>query len=272
MHRFNNPTISDSSDSGTAGMPARFHGNGETPMDRKTFIITGASRGIGSALTRLCLEKGHAVIAVARTVGSLNPLAESNADLEIVQADLSGLPDIEGLAARLRSLVAADPVLVNNAAVQDDWPFGDDRNTVRSIAGEITLNLTAPVLLTHALCRNAHVRHPVVVNVQSLLSLAPKRTASVYSAAKGGLRLFSSALDMAGQAGRVRLLDVYMPLVDTDMTAGRGSGKIAADDAARAIIDAVGGNRRTVHVGKARLVAAIHALHPKLAAALLGRM
>jgi uncharacterized oxidoreductase len=241
-------------------------------MKPKTFIITGASKGIGAALTQLCLERGHPVMAVARTVGNLQRLAETNGNLEVVRADLSDPGDVDAFADRLRSLAIADPVLVNNAAVQDDWPFGDDRNDAGAIAAEVMLNLTAPIVFTHALCRNTHVGKPVVVNIQSLLSVAPKRTAAVYSATKGGLRLFSAALDLAGQSGNVRLLDVVMPLVDTGMTAGRGSGKISPGEAALAVLDAIAGKRRTVHVGKARLVAAIHALHPKPAAALLGRM
>ncbi len=241
-------------------------------MEPRTIIITGASRGIGRALAQLCLGNGHRVIAIARNVTSLEELAAKYQALTPIQADLSDPVNLEHLIGDVIAHAGPGPVLVNNAAVQDDWDFCDSRNTKLTICREVTLNLTAPIVLAHALCSADPAARPVIVNIQSLLALAPKRTAAVYSATKAGLRLFSRAMQLQKSGEGIRIVEVYMPLVDTDMTAGRGSGKISPQAAAEQVYRAMTSGSSTIHVGKARLLAAIHALSPRLAGSILARM
>ena len=110
---------------------------------------------------------------------------------------------------------------------------------VDAVRKEVTVNLTSPLALT-ALLLDALRTHPrpVVVNVTSALAWKPKRSAPVYSATKAALRSFTDGMrDQLEQGERpVRLVEVVPPLVETAMTAGRGTGKISAEEAARQII------------------------------------
>lgn len=65
------------------------------------------------------------------------------------------------------------------------------------------------------------------------------------------------------------ITDVIMALVDTEMTEGRGSGKISAERAASAVIEGIIGDRREIWVGKAKLLRAIHRISPDVAARLI---
>jgi uncharacterized oxidoreductase len=64
-------------------------------------------------------------------------------------------------------------------------------------------------------------------------------------------------------------MEAMLPLVDTAMTAGRGSGKISPEQAARELLRGLARNRPVVHVGKTRALVALHRLSPALAARLL---
>jgi uncharacterized oxidoreductase len=73
----------------------------------------------------------------------------------------------------------------------------------------------------------------MIVNVTSGLALAPKQSAPVYCAAKAGLRSFTKSLryQERARAPHVRVVEVLPPLVDTDMTRGRGRGKMSREPA-----------------------------------------
>jgi uncharacterized oxidoreductase len=66
-------------------------------------------------------------------------------------------------------------------------------------------------------------------------------------------------------APHIRVTDVILPLVDTDMTGCRGHGKITAAAAATAIIAGIRRASPEVYVGKARLLPALMRLAPGLA-------
>lgn len=62
----------------------------------------------------------------------------------------------------------------------------------------------------------------------------------------------------------MRVIEALPPLVDTNMTRGRGRGKISAEDCAREIISGLKTGRREVYVDKAKLLHAIMRLSPAL--------
>ena len=239
-------------------------------MAQETIIITGASRGIGRALAALCLERGHPVIAVARNLGDLERLSASRSRLQCQAADLSNPQQAAAVGETIAGALTERAILVNNAAFQDDWKFSDTRNTADALARSVAVNFTAPILLTRILCETASIDS--VVFIQSLLSLEPKGSAAVYSAAKAGLRMLAKALRLQSKDTKVRFQEIYLPLVDTDMTAGRGTGKISPQVAADRIYSAIMNGRARTYVGKARLMASIHWLSPALAGFILSRM
>ncbi|MCO6177442.1 SDR family NAD(P)-dependent oxidoreductase [Ciceribacter sp. RN22] len=233
-----------------------------------TYIVTGASAGIGREITLQLAARRHRVLALARSESRLEALAASDSLIVPVPIDLSDPDAITRLSEEFSGYDIDG--LINNAAIQENVRFDADTYGPDAIRAEITTNLTAPILLTHLVARNS--RRPLtVVNVNSGLALFPKSTSAVYSATKAGLRMFAEA--MAAQAGlQIRVVDVILPLVDTAMTAGRGKGKIAPQVAAEAIVAALDGRRREVFVGKAKALRILARIAPSIAARIMRRM
>ncbi|MGT2531883.1 hypothetical protein ACU4GG_36150 [Streptomyces nojiriensis] len=83
---------------------------------------------------------------------------------------------------------------------------------------------------------------------------------------EGALRTFSRALrhQCEDSAPGVRVIDAVLPLVDTDMTRGRGRGEISAARAAGAVISAVQRDEAETYTGVTRHPRTIRRLSPTL--------
>lgn len=133
------------------------------------------------------------------------------------------------------------------------------------------MNTLAPVLLTALFLDDLRAADPgVVVNVTSLLALSPKSSAPVYSASKAALRSFTRALRwQLADHDSVRVVEVVPPMVDTAMTAGRGSKKMQPADVAERIVQGLEQDQAEIRLGVARLVHWLSRVAPPLASAIL---
>ncbi|MEC9343674.1 MAG: SDR family NAD(P)-dependent oxidoreductase [Pseudomonadota bacterium] len=235
-------------------------------MQDKRILITGASAGIGRALAVKLASGGNRVVALARDPEKLASLAAEIPSIETVALDLADTAAVRDFAeAGWRGPL---DVLVNNAGVQVERRLDDPGCKSDAMTGEIAVNLTAPIVLTRGLLPHL-LEGGMVVNLVSALALAPKDTAACYSATKAGLRMFSRGLRAQFPRERLRVLNIYPPLVDTAMTTGRGTGKMAPGAAADAIIAAMQGHRDEVLIGKTRIIAMLSIIAPKLATRLM---
>lgn len=235
-------------------------------------IVTGATSGIGRELTLQLAGAGVPVIAIGRNRDALRALAAHSALVTTYAADLAEIDTLPALIARIVSDHPEVGCLINNAGIQSDLRLDDASCDAARICHEVDVNLVAPMVLTHALLPHLQARRMSwIVNVTSGLGYAPKRTAAVYSATKAGLRLFTQALRMQMEAATVRVVEVVMPLVDTPMTAGRGSGKLSAARAAEQLIEGLLAARRDIRVGKARWLPWLQRWAPGVLARILQR-
>lgn len=235
-------------------------------------IVTGATSGIGRALALHLIEAGVPVIAIGRNEAQLRELAARSGLVATYAADLREIDALPALVARIVSDHPDVGCLINNAGIQNDLRLDDACCDAAQIRHEVDVNLVAPMVLTQALI--AHLqRKPIawVVNVTSALGYMPKRTAAVYSASKAGLHLFTQALRVQMAGTPVRVVEVVMPLVDTPMTAGRGSGKLSAAQAAQQLIEGLLAGKTDVRIGKARLLPWLQRWAPGVLARVLQR-
>jgi uncharacterized oxidoreductase len=246
-------------------------------LDGKRVVVTGATRGIGRALTRQLVAAGAQVIGVARNAAALEPEAQEwGARFIPVPCDLADPAARTALIARLTGDLAPVDGLINNAGIQlatDFFEVAPER-IGPDIATELEVNLAAPMHLSGAMLRHLAERTGgFVLNITSALALVPKEPAPVYCASKAALRSFTSALRYQAEThgNRVRLVEAVMPLVETDMTAGRGRGKITPEQAAAALLAGLRGGGDRIWVGKSALLRVMHRLAPGLAAWMLRR-
>jgi uncharacterized oxidoreductase len=244
----------------------------------RTALVTGGARGIGRELTVQLVAAGAHVVAVGRSAEHLETLHDTIGGeahrVSTITADLADPVAVDALVAEVRDRHPEISVLVNNAGVQrlTDFTTEDPTVTLPAVRHEVAVNLTAVVSLTVGLLPLLASRpSAAVVNVSSGLGIAPKRSAPVYCATKAGVRSFTRALRYqcrTGAAG-VRVVDVVMPLVDTDMTRGRGRSAITPEAAAGAVLGGLRRGSDEVYVGRAALLRTIMQVSPSLGYRLL---
>lgn len=236
---------------------------------QRTICITGGSKGIGRALCNEFARRGADTIVMAsRNRGDL-PDRIGGTLINFVQADLAEHGGAEALAHILAVEHADCSVLVNNAGSQlmSDCVAPDAGESAALLEREIQLNFTAPVVLGLYLMP-VLLRHgeAAICNITSGLALAPKQSAPVYCATKAGLSSYTRALryQAGARAANLKVFEALPPLVDTDMTKGRGRGKLSPEDCARQIVDGMERGREVIDVGKTRLLRGIMRVSPSL--------
>jgi len=156
---------------------------------RRTFLITGASKGIGLALAQRLSDAGHHVVGLARHVGSAFPGT-------LVSVDLGDRDATAAVLAELTVRYSFDG-LVNNVGLVRPQMFGAVE--LDALDDVLRVNLQPAVLAGQALLPGMRERQwGRIVNVSSLTTLgAVGRTA--YAAAKAGLESFTRgwALELA---------------------------------------------------------------------------
>lgn len=164
---------------------------------KPTVLITGASTGIGAVYADRFARRGHDLVLVARDGARLNALAsrlraETGAAVDVLIADLTHPADIAGVEARLRD-DARIGILVNNAGAIPQGGFLDQPADV--VGNIVSLNVTALARLSGAIApRLAKAGDGAIINLGSIVGLAPEFGMSLYAATKAFVLLLTQGL------------------------------------------------------------------------------
>jgi len=172
-------------------------------------LITGASSGIGAIYADRLARRGHDLILVARNAERLDALAqrlsaETGRTVTPLVADLADKGDLRKVEAVLRS----DPritVLVNNAGLGSAVPLL--QADVDAMESMIELNVTALTRLTYAAVPGFVARSGgAVINISSIVAVAPELLNGVYGGSKAFVLAFSQQLrhELAAKGIRVQ--------------------------------------------------------------------
>ncbi|TWE05259.1 hypothetical protein FB481_1076 [Pseudomonas sp. AG1028] len=164
-----------------------------------TVLITGASSGIGAVYAQRFAQRGHDLVLVARDQARLESLAsrlraEHGVAVDILRADLSQADDTRLVEKRLRE-DARIGVLINNAGIAQSGRFVEQAGD--AIERLITLNTTALARLANAIApRLAQAGGGSIVNIGSVVGLAPELGMTVYGASKAFVLFLSQGLSL----------------------------------------------------------------------------
>ncbi len=243
--------------------------------DDKTILVTGGGSGIGRALALKFAALGGHVIICGRSFEALQQTAAGqDGRIEPVVADVTDPDGRARLAETLRRRGKGLDILINNAGIQRTIDLSDElaqSGSAKSIEEEVSINLTSAILLTFELLPMITRPRGVVVNITSVLAFHPKASAPVYCATKAGLSSFTRSLRYQTRKDQLLAVEVIPPLVQTQMTEGRGSGKIVPAQAAEEIIDGINRKKRRVWIGKAKAASVLNYLAPGLLARMMMR-
>ncbi len=175
---------------------------------RGTALITGASTGIGAVYADRLARRGYDLILVARNRPLLNSLAsritdETRQSVEVITADLSDKKDLAVVEAKLRT-DSSITLLVNNAGAASVAPLLDA--DVEQMDAMIALNVTALTRLTYAAVPGFVARGTgAIINIASIVAIAPALLNGVYGASKSFVLAFSQSLQHELSAKGVRI-------------------------------------------------------------------
>jgi short-subunit dehydrogenase len=162
-------------------------------------LVTGASTGIGAVYADRFARRGHDLVLVARDVARMQALAErlrkeTSVSIDVVPADLTDPQDLARIEQRLRE-DARIGVLVNNAGASLRGGFLDQNG--EDIARLIALNVTALARLANAVApRFVAGGQGAIINLGSVLGLAPELGSTVYGATKAFVLFLSQSLNV----------------------------------------------------------------------------
>lgn len=168
-----------------------------TQTFKGTALITGASSGIGAIYAERLAQRGYDLVLVARNRDRLNTLAsrlttDTQRNVEVFQADLANPQDLARVEQKLRD-DASISLLVNNAGIGTHTGVLD--SDVERMAEMITLNVTALTRLTYSAIPGFVARKQgAVINISSIVSLAPELLNGVYGGSKAYVTAFSQSL------------------------------------------------------------------------------
>jgi short-subunit dehydrogenase len=160
-------------------------------------LITGASQGIGKALTVEAVRRGARVLAVARSGDLLDQLQDSVHDhkgtLHHLVGDVTSPEDRQRMADAARDQLGGLDVLVNNAGIGATGHFAEvSAERLRKIMEVNFFGTTETTRVLLPLLRRGN--RPAIVNISSVAGKRGIPARSEYSASKFAVQGFSEAL------------------------------------------------------------------------------
>lgn len=174
-----------------------------------TALVTGASSGIGALYAEKLAQQGYDLILVARNRERLNALASeistrTGRAVEVLPADLADRDSLARVENQLRQ-DASITLLVNNAGIGTHTPLL--QSDVAQMTRMVELNVTAPMRLAYAAVPGFVARgRGALINIASIVAVAPEVLNGVYGGTKAFVLAFSQSLqhELAGTGLRVQ--------------------------------------------------------------------
>lgn len=238
-------------------------------LSNNAILLTGASSGIGYAMLQRLHALDNKLLVTSRSEESLQKLSEEFEGIQTFRCDFANPTAVELLIDYCKNQFPDLNVLINNAGVQFEYQVAEESGRSK-IENEIRTNLTSPLQLIQDLLPVLQNNEPAaIVNITSALAITPKQSAPVYCGSKAGLQNYTRALRYQLEDTNIKVFEVIPPLVDTAMTAGRGSGKMSPEALVANFLRAFERNQTTVYVGKAKLLNLVNRFLPGVAANIL---
>ncbi|MBJ7442120.1 MAG: SDR family oxidoreductase [Sphingopyxis sp.] len=187
-------------------------------MTKQSFLITGASDGIGAVYADRLARRGHNLILVARRADKLAALADqlrsdTGVSIDVIAADLANPEDLARVETRLRTDDAITG-LINNAGIAGETSFVEADPAY--LSGMIDLNIVAVTRLSAAIApRLATKGAGAIINITSVTALMPDGFTAVYPASKAYVLAFTEALQVELGAKGVRVQAVLPGITRT---------------------------------------------------------
>ena len=187
-----------------------------TSTDPKTWLVTGAGRGMGADFARAALAAGHNVVATGRTPETVSSAVGEHERLLVTELDVTdALSAGRAVAAAVERFGGID-VLVNNAANFFGGFF--EELSPQQVRSQIETNLFGPMTVTRAvLSVMRKQRSGLVISISSTAGVVADPFASAYAASKFGLEGWMEALTSEIEPSGIRTMIVEPGFFRTEL-------------------------------------------------------
>ncbi len=215
-------------------------------LKERLALVTGASRGIGRAISNVLLQAGARVVCLARTFEQRVITAQGRET--DIRCDVTDPTAVDRVLTWVRAEQGLPDIVVNNAGVFLVKSVGD--TTPAEFGAVLAANLSAPFFVARALVPDLVRRGSGdLVTIGSIADHVTFPDSTAYAASKFGVRGLHQALaaELAGSGVRTTLVspgpvdtEMWDP-IDPDSRAGfmRRRDMLRAEDVAHAVLFAV---------------------------------
>jgi len=174
-------------------------------------IVTGASRGLGKAITERLTKKGEKVVGLSRSVDGL--------DIESIECDVSDYLSVKSAARKVKQMKTSVKAFINAAGVASmNMAVTTDESTVQkliqtNLVGTIyCCQLFAPIMLRQ--------KYGSFINFSTIAVALALKGESVYAASKAGVEVFSRTFAREMADFNVRVNCIAPGPIQTDLLRG----------------------------------------------------
>ena len=174
-------------------------------------IVTGASRGIGKAITERLIEKGEEVVGLARSVNGLN--------IKAIECDVSDYTSVKNASREVKKLKKPVKAFINAAGVASmNMAVTTDEATVQkliqiNLVGTIyCCQLFAPILLRQ--------KYGSFINFSTIAVVLALKGESIYAASKAGVETFTRTFAREMADFNIRVNCIAPGPIRTDLLKG----------------------------------------------------
>ena len=181
----------------------------------KVALVTGASRGIGQAISLQLKEDGYRVLGTATTSSGIKSLKDKG--IEGLELDLNSPNSKETFWQEIESKEVNISILVNNAGItRDNIVLRMSDNEWQDI---MNVNLNGTFYLTKKILKMMlKLKWGRVINITSTSASIGNKGQSNYSAAKAGVEAFTKSLAREVGKRNITINSIAPGFISTDMT------------------------------------------------------
>ncbi|MDR1128427.1 MAG: 3-oxoacyl-[acyl-carrier-protein] reductase [Treponema sp.] len=188
-------------------------------LENKKALVTGASRGIGRAVSEIFLKEGAEVwgIGTREPADLAERVSGSGGRFHWTNADLGELDGVEAVMEELLKASGGFDILVNNAGItRDNLSF---RMSLADFQKVLDVNLSAAFLAARAVGRDmVRRKRGSIINMASVVGIHGNGGQANYAASKGGLIGVTKSIALEVASRGIRVNAIAPGFISSDMT------------------------------------------------------
>jgi uncharacterized oxidoreductase len=235
-------------------------------LSNNTILLTGGTSGIGLELLRQLYQLGNRMIVTSSNEKNLATIKNQFPNITTIVCNLSDSSSVRQLVDKCLSEFKNINILVNNAGIQYNYLWTEEKDGFDKISTEIRVNFTSPMQIAYGLLPLLSAKQAsAIINVSSGLALSPKKSAPIYCATKSAIHSATKSLRYQLENTSVKVFEIIPPPVDTDLSRGQNVKKITPEEVVGVFLKNLQKDKLESNIGKIKFFRLIQRISPRLA-------